>query len=102
MLFCKNPIYNFGQAKEGDKVAIVFDLTNTSESQLEVLKLSASCGCSTPTLPKTLFEPNETIQMTVVFDTIGKRGTNEKSIWVDYKLDGKELRTTCKFIGIVN
>lgn len=101
MIICTPSINNFGQAKEGDIVQIKFNVTNDYTNPVTVLA-RAGCQCSTPILPKNTIEPNETIEMVVNFDTLGKVGKNEKEIYLDYVIKGNFFRTTCKIQGTVN
>lgn len=100
MLTCKNPMQTFAGIKEGVPVTIRYILKNESTETLN-LKPSSSCGCSTPTLPKSQITPDEEMIMTVVFDSLGKKGVSEKSVFVSYDLNGAQKRLTLKFIASV-
>lgn len=102
MIYCENPLVNFGKANLGEKALITFKLTNMSPVEVEIkTPIRTSCGCSVPTVEKSKLQPNETVNMNVEFDTLGKKGWNEKEVYVEYDFKGNSLRTTCKFIGEV-
>ncbi len=77
-----NVMYNFGDAKAGDKVIHKYILTNTGKSNLLIRKVKASCGCTAVTPEKTVVEPGQSTALEAQFDTNGKSGTQTKSITV--------------------
>lgn len=97
-LVCKNPSQRLPSIKEGVPVTIEYFLVNETPETLDVRHLGSSCGCSTPSLPKSTIEPNEEMTMTVVFDTLGKKGLQEKNVWVNYKGDKFKGRVSMKFV----
>lgn len=78
----KNDTYDFGTVKEGEKVVHVFEFKNSGDKPLQILKVEASCGCTTPDWPKTPIMPGKTSSIKVTFNTAGKAGPAYKDVTI--------------------
>jgi outer membrane biosynthesis protein TonB len=76
----ESPVYDFGKATDGDKVAHDFKFTNTGTSPLIITNASASCGCTVPDYPHEPIAPGASGVIKVVFDTSGKVGVQNKQV----------------------
>ena len=76
------PVYEFGEAKEGEKVKHTYAFVNTGKAPLIISNVSASCGCTTPEYSKHPIAPGEEGNVTVVFDTQNQVGVQQKIITV--------------------
>jgi hypothetical protein len=74
--------YDFGKIKQGAKVTYDFKFTNTGKSPLIITNAVATCGCTTPTYPKTPVKPGEGGIIHVVFDSSGKQGLQDKMVTI--------------------
>ncbi|WP_413666464.1 DUF1573 domain-containing protein [Mucilaginibacter sp. Mucisp86] len=74
--------HDFGKIKEGDKVSYDFKFTNTGKSPLIITNARATCGCTTPTWPKSPVKPGESGVISVTFNSAGKSGLQDKQITV--------------------
>jgi len=74
--------YDFGKITRGDKVKYNFKFTNTGKSPLIITSAVASCGCTTPDWPKTPVTPGQSAQITVVFNSTGKIGLQDKMVTI--------------------
>jgi len=74
--------YDFGKITRGDKVTYDFKFTNTGKSPLIITNAVASCGCTTPNWPKTPVIPGQSGQITVVFNSTGKVGLQDKMVTI--------------------
>ena len=74
--------YNFGTITEGEKVEYNFRFKNTGKNPLVIINAHASCGCTIPEKPEKPVMPGETSFIKVVFNSTGKSGHQEKSIFV--------------------
>lgn len=83
MLTCSNPLQQFENVKSGTPVTMLFSVTNEGTQPVN-MKAGVSCGCSLPILPQKTIAPNETIEMKVIFDSLGRSGRQEKNVWIDY------------------
>jgi Protein of unknown function (DUF1573) len=75
-------VYNFGTITEGDKVEYSFRFKNTGNKPLVISNAHASCGCTVPEKPEKPVMPGETSFIKVVFNSKGKSGHQEKTIFV--------------------
>ena len=73
---------DFGEIIQGEKVAHTFSFTNTGNKPLVISDVSATCGCTVPTWPKEPVLPGEKGEISVVFDSNGKNGSQIKQITV--------------------
>lgn len=74
--------YNFGTAKEGEKVEHTFKFVNTGKVPLIIKSATASCGCTVPKKPEEPIAPGEEGEIAVTFNTQGKVGPNNKEITI--------------------
>ncbi|MEI6122208.1 MAG: DUF1573 domain-containing protein [Bacteroidota bacterium] len=78
----ESPSFDFGTAKQGDKVECTFTFTNEGKSDLTIRKVKASCGCTATNPEKTLLKPGESSKINATFNTAGKEGKQYKNITV--------------------
>jgi hypothetical protein len=74
--------HNFGKVKEGEKVAYMFNFSNTGTIDLVVSSAVASCGCTVPKYSGKPVSPGKTGNIEVQFDTEGRNGIQTKTITV--------------------
>lgn len=74
--------YDFGQISEGEKVSYEFAFTNTGEQPMIITGATATCGCTVPNYPKEPIAPNAQGKISVVFDSKGKPGMQNKIITI--------------------
>ncbi len=76
-------IYDFGTIKEEiGAVTTQFDFTNTGSSPLIIQRVSASCGCTTPTYTKEPILPGKSGTIDVKYSTIARPGNFRKNVTV--------------------
>jgi len=75
-----NPEFNFGTLKQGDRVDYEFTLSNTGKSELLIRSIKASCGCTAVQPEKKVIAPGESIKLKVIFNSAGKKGTQNKTV----------------------
>ncbi len=61
-------LHNFGVIDETSEVATAFRFTNTGGSELVIEAVTATCGCTTPQLTKSRYQPGESGAIQVGFD----------------------------------
>ncbi|MEN8248222.1 MAG: DUF1573 domain-containing protein [Bacteroidota bacterium] len=83
-----NRMFDFGTIEQGSTVTATYKLKNTGKNDLNIRKTHASCGCTIPKLPKDVLKAGEEVEMQVVFNTVGRRGNQMKSITI-YSNDPK-------------
>ena len=79
-----NATYEFGSAMEGSFVRHVFVITNTGNETLEISRVRSTCGCTTSALPTNSLAPGQSVELEVVFDTVGYGGREvTKSLYIE-------------------
>ena len=73
--------HDFGTIKEADgDVTCYFEITNTGDAPLLLLKAASSCGCTVPEFSKEPIRPGQSSQVTVTYHAKGRPGPFTKSI----------------------
>jgi len=75
-------MYNFGKISQGEKVNHEFKFKNTGKSPLIITNATATCGCTTPDIPKAPIKPGESGVIKVVFNSTGKMGMQDKIVTI--------------------
>lgn len=57
-------------------------LSNRGKQVLEIKKIQGNCECLKLELPKTTLDPGESIQLKVVFDPKGRKGIDQRNIYI--------------------
>ncbi len=78
----ENTNFDFGSAKQGDKVECSFIFKNEGENDLFIRKVKASCGCTATNPEKTILKKGEESKINATFNTSGKEGKQYKSVTV--------------------
>lgn len=81
MTFSKTT-HDFGNIKQGDKVSTEFEFTNTGNFDLTIFEAKGSCGCTIPEYPKKPIKPGEKGVIKVQFNSAGKEGIQDKSVFI--------------------
>lgn len=79
-LIFEKTTHDFGNIKENATVHTEFTFTNTGKSELNIRRVKPNCGCTVSKLDKYTFQPGETGIMSVDFNSVGRRGSQQKSI----------------------
>lgn len=74
--------FNFGTINQGDVVEYDFKFKNTGESDLIIVKMKGSCGCTVPKWDKTPVKPGESATFHVKFNSAGKRNKQNKTVTI--------------------
>jgi hypothetical protein len=72
--------HDFGSIKENMSVKTEFILTNSGKSELNIRKVKPNCGCTISKLEKYTLQPGDSAKMDVEFNSVGRRGSQQKSI----------------------
>lgn len=75
-------VHDFGSIKEDGKVTCFFEFENTGDMPLEIRKVTASCGCTTPAFIKEPIAPGAKSKIEVAYNTEGRPGNFSKTITV--------------------
>lgn len=72
--------HDFGRLVQGEKVSYTFKFTNAGKSDLVISSARASCGCTVADYPKTPVKPGASGDVTISFDSEGKKGIQNKTL----------------------
>ena len=75
-------IFDFGVIQEGESVQTSFKFKNVGKTPLIITDATATCGCTVPEYPKTPIKPGEEGMITVVFNSTGKLGMQDKVVTI--------------------
>lgn len=75
-------IQNMGKVKNGEKINISFQFTNTGTEMLIIKEVAASCGCTVPEKPEAPIAPGKTGTIKATFDSKSREGMNHKVLSV--------------------
>jgi len=73
-------VHDFGTVIEGKFVNHIFKFTNTGKVPLLISDAKATCGCTVPEFPKEAIAPGESSQVSVRFNTAGKKKEQSKPV----------------------
>ncbi len=71
----------FGELWQGDPAKGEFTIKNTGQAPLTV-DVKTSCGCTTPTRPKSPLAPGESDTLTITYDTAHRPGAAHQTVTV--------------------
>jgi hypothetical protein len=74
--------YSFGKQPEGKLLKHAFKFKNTGFHPLMIAKTDVTCGCTVPNFPEETIAPGSDGEITVVFNSAGKSGIQQKNIIV--------------------
>ncbi len=95
----EEPVFDFGQVKEGEVVEHTYTFKNVGDAPLILSNVSASCGCTTPEFSKNPVLPGQTGSVKVVFNSDGQAGKQQKIVTVSS--NGSNSITTVQLKGEV-
>lgn len=72
--------YDFREVQSGKVVSALFQITNSGDEQLNILKVQSNCECLSYQLPQYDVDPNQTVELVVFFDTTNRRGFEKKTL----------------------
>ena len=75
-------IQEMGVIKEGELVAAWFSYKNTGNAPLVIQDIKAGCGCTVPDWSEQPLEPGESGTLKIIFNSAGKKGTQNLRISV--------------------
>ncbi|MBL7742043.1 MAG: DUF1573 domain-containing protein [Chitinophagaceae bacterium] len=73
---------DLGKVKEGRVVEVSYRFKNAGNHPLIISDVTAGCGCTTPDKPQAPIMPGEESMIKAKFDSKGRVGENQKSVYV--------------------
>ncbi|WP_306644021.1 DUF1573 domain-containing protein [Sanyastnella coralliicola] len=91
-------VHNFGLVTSNTSVETLFRLTNNGTDTLRIDSIASSCGCTVPTLEKTVLAPEESTDILVVFTSDQQKGQVVRSIllFTNEALEPREIQITAE------
>lgn len=74
--------FDFGDVKEGQKVAHTFTYTNSGNDTLRIDNIVSSCGCTVVNAYQKIIAPGKSASITIEFNSAGKMGVINKTITI--------------------
>ena len=99
-LVVENPSHDFGEIDKGEKVTTVFKFKNAGDAPLEIQKVATSCGCTSAAPEKTSYEPGESGEISVTFDSERFSGPITKRVTI-HTNDANSPKTVVTIAGTV-
>jgi hypothetical protein len=84
--------HDFGNIKEGPQAQVDFNFINGGKEPLIIQNCSASCGCTTPNWTKDPIMPGQKGKITVKYDTKGRVGSFNKTVYIASNARGDKER----------
>lgn len=78
----KEAYYEYGKIETGDIIEHEFEFSNTGKSDLFVLDVRTSCGCTIPEYSKEGIAPGGSGMVKIKFDSTDKAGKQNKKMTV--------------------
>ncbi len=83
-------VHDFGTTKQNEILSTTFSIKNNGQDELNILKIKPSCGCTVTEIDKKTIKNGQSAKLTIVFDTKGKDGVQDKHINI-YSNDPKSF-----------
>ena len=81
-LVCDKPVYHFGTVDVSAVVTNVFTIRNEGDLTYPHKYVRTSCGCTRGRISSRMIGPGETAEISVVFKAAGRKGKQNKRLWV--------------------
>ncbi|MDP5171965.1 MAG: DUF1573 domain-containing protein, partial [Bacteroidia bacterium] len=83
--------HDFGKIIEGDIAKYTFHFKNTGEYPLKLVRVKASCGCTTPSFSDGEIAPGEEGYVEIAFNSAHKVGFQNKAVTVTGNFEGTNM-----------
>jgi hypothetical protein len=95
-------VHDFGKLIQGEKAICKFRFTNSGTADLLITQVNTSCGCTSPKFPRTPVKPGKSDEITVTFDSEGKKGMQQKSITIVSNCQPSQTTVWIKAMVVTN
>jgi hypothetical protein len=85
-------IHDFGKAKQNQKLVKEFEIENTGSEELQIGRISTSCGCTVARPSVKVLKPGEKTVLEVTLETRRYKGSLQRSVSVASN-DPKRIKT---------
>jgi hypothetical protein len=84
--------HDFGTLNMGPQATVSFKFSNNGTEAVVLTDVHASCGCTTPEWPREPIAPGQNSEIKAIYNTAGRPGYFEKTIFVTYNGKTVELK----------
>ena len=88
--------HDFGTILEGEKVVCYFDYENTGKTDLVLLSVDGTCGCTTPDWSREPVKAGDKKSLKIIFDATGRSGAQRKVVTVLSNASNVVVKLTIK------
>lgn len=74
--------HDFGKILQGEQVSYTFKFKNTGNAPLIITNVEKTCGCTSPEYSKEPIKPGEEGKITIIYDSKGHKGFQNKRLIV--------------------
>lgn len=74
--------YDFGKILQGEQVSCTFKFKNVGNAPLIITSIEKTCGCTSPEYSSQPIQPGEDGKITIVYDSKGHKGFQNKRLIV--------------------
>lgn len=93
-------IHEHGVIREdGEKVKADFTVTNTSSSNIELMTVQPTCGCTLGQFTKKIIPPNDSSIISLIYDPAGRPGQFFKPAEISFSYKGRIIKQTIAVKG---
>ncbi|MBU0579500.1 MAG: DUF1573 domain-containing protein [Bacteroidetes bacterium] len=79
-IYSMEPEYNFGKVVEGSIVVHDFVVTNNGDTELSLIKINSTCGCTVAKPVKEKIKPGDSTKISITFNSASRSGKQKKYI----------------------
>jgi hypothetical protein len=84
--------HDFGNLNMGPQAIVSFKFSNNGSEAVVLTDVHASCGCTTPEWPREPIASGQNSEIKAIYNTAGRPGYFEKTIYVTYSGKTVELK----------
>lgn len=84
--------HDFGTLNMGPQATVSFKFSNNGTEAIVLSDVHASCGCTTPEWPREPIAPGQNSEIKAIYNTAGRPGYFEKTVFVTYNGKTVELK----------
>jgi hypothetical protein len=81
-LMIQQNVLDLGEITSKSVVRRTVTLSNLGKNSLEIRKIQGNCECLTIGIPKKTLSPGESIELSLVFDPVGRKGIDQRNIYI--------------------
>jgi Protein of unknown function (DUF1573) len=85
--------HDFGKVEQNQKLETEFEIRNIGSEELNIIRISTTCGCTAALTSERLVKPGETTKLKVTLETRMYKGDIERSVSIATNAANKKIST---------